>query len=69
VLAGPKSASEMTGDYQKLSNANTLDVQTIKTALFSASNSHTCTSQPGFLLKKGLTINLCCSVTDFVAFM
>jgi len=69
VLAGPKSASEMTGDYQKLSNANTLDVQTIKTELFSALNSHIRTSQPGLLLKKALTINLCCSVTDFVALM
>jgi len=52
VLASPKSASEMTGDYQKLSNGNTLDVQTIKTALFGASNSQICTSQQGLLLKK-----------------
>jgi hypothetical protein len=65
VLASPKSASEKTGDYQNLSNANTLDVQTIKSVLFGASNSHIHTSQQGLLLKK----HLCCSVTDFAVLM
>jgi hypothetical protein len=44
VLASPKSASEMTEDYQEFGNAYTLDVHTI-TALFGTENWHIFTSK------------------------
>jgi hypothetical protein len=65
VLTSPKSASEVTGDYQEFGNDYTLDVQTIKTALFGTSNWHICTSKQVFFV--ALMIDLCCSITAFFA--